>query len=103
MLTCLLCSAVMAVNGDGTPSLCVEYEQEFVSPRRKCVGLLDALEHSEKSSEDAEEETDFPGEEKVMAKYFLIIKIAGSKAEWFWHRGNQLNPLSRKAHCNQHQ
>uniref|UniRef100_A0A8C3QTS5 Regulator of telomere elongation helicase 1 n=1 Tax=Cyanoderma ruficeps TaxID=181631 RepID=A0A8C3QTS5_9PASS len=53
MLICLLCSAVMAVNGDGAPSLCVEYEQEFVSPRRKCVGLLDALERSEKSSEDA--------------------------------------------------
>ncbi|XP_033374916.1 regulator of telomere elongation helicase 1 isoform X6 [Parus major] len=52
------------VNGDGAPSLCVEYEQEFVSPRRKCVGLLDALERSEKSSEDAEEETDLPGEEK---------------------------------------
>ncbi|XP_033374919.1 regulator of telomere elongation helicase 1 isoform X12 [Parus major] len=53
------------VNGDGAPSLCVEYEQEFVSPRRKCVGLLDALERSEKSSEDAEEETDLPGEEKA--------------------------------------
>lgn len=69
-----LCSAVMAVNGDGAPSLCVEYEQEFVSPRRKCVGLLDALERSEKGSEDAEEETDLPGEEKVMPKYFLIRK-----------------------------
>ncbi|KAF2977327.1 hypothetical protein EK904_003295 [Melospiza melodia maxima] len=53
------------VNGDGAPSLCVEYEQEFVSPRRKCVGLLDALERSEKSSEDAEEETDLQGEEKA--------------------------------------
>lgn len=65
---------MMAVNGDGAPSLCVEYEQEFVSPRRKCVGLLDALERSEKSSEDAEEETDLPGEEKVVAKFFLISK-----------------------------
>lgn len=74
MLICLLCSAVMAVNGDGAPSLCVEYEKEFVSPRRKCVGLLDALERSEKSNEDAEEETDLPGEEKVMAKYLLISK-----------------------------
>ncbi|XP_027501918.1 regulator of telomere elongation helicase 1 isoform X4 [Corapipo altera] len=53
------------VNGEGTPSLCVEYEQEFVSPRRRCVGLLDALERSEKSSEDAEEEPDLPGEEKA--------------------------------------
>lgn len=53
------------VKGDGAPSLCVEYEQEFVSPRRKCVGLLDALERSEKSSEDAEEETDLQGEEKA--------------------------------------
>lgn len=74
MLICHLCSAVVAVDGDGAPSLCVEYEQEFVSPRRKCVGLLDALERSEKSSEDAEEETDLPGEEKVMAKYFLVSK-----------------------------
>lgn len=54
--------------------MCVEYEQEFVSPRRKCVGLLDALERSEKSSEDAEEETDLQGEEKVMAKCFLGSK-----------------------------
>uniref|UniRef100_A0A8C5TY42 Regulator of telomere elongation helicase 1 n=1 Tax=Malurus cyaneus samueli TaxID=2593467 RepID=A0A8C5TY42_9PASS len=53
MLICHLCSAVVAVNGDGAPSLCVEYEQEFVSPRRKCVGLLDALERTEKRSEDA--------------------------------------------------
>ncbi|NXU85851.1 RTEL1 helicase, partial [Xiphorhynchus elegans] len=53
------------VNGEGTSSLCVEYEQEFVSPRRQCVGLLDALERSEKSTEDAEGETDLAGEEKA--------------------------------------
>ncbi|XP_071428784.1 regulator of telomere elongation helicase 1 isoform X2 [Pithys albifrons albifrons] len=53
------------VRGDGTSSLCVEYEQEFASPRRQFVGLLDALERSEKSSEDAEEENDLSGEEKA--------------------------------------
>ncbi|KFP76950.1 Regulator of telomere elongation helicase 1, partial [Acanthisitta chloris] len=53
------------VNGDGASSLCVEYEQEFVSPRRQCAGLLDALERSEKSNGDAEEQTDLSGEEKA--------------------------------------
>ncbi|KAJ7427077.1 Regulator of telomere elongation helicase 1 [Willisornis vidua] len=53
------------VRGDGTSSLCVEYEQEFASPRRQFVGLLDALERSEKGSEDAEEEDDLSGEEKA--------------------------------------
>uniref|UniRef100_A0A8C0IIP4 Regulator of telomere elongation helicase 1 n=1 Tax=Bubo bubo TaxID=30461 RepID=A0A8C0IIP4_BUBBB len=52
---------------DGASSLCMEYEQELVSPRRQCIGLLDALERNEKSSEDAEEESDLSGEEKVMA------------------------------------
>uniref|UniRef100_A0A8D0FIS8 Regulator of telomere elongation helicase 1 n=1 Tax=Strix occidentalis caurina TaxID=311401 RepID=A0A8D0FIS8_STROC len=42
------------VNGDGASSLCMEYEQELVSPRRQCIGLLDALERNEKSSEDAQ-------------------------------------------------
>ncbi|KFQ30106.1 Regulator of telomere elongation helicase 1, partial [Mesitornis unicolor] len=53
------------VNGDGAPSLCVEYEQELVSPRRERVGLLDALERNEKGSEDAEEENELFGEEKA--------------------------------------
>ncbi|XP_010176976.1 PREDICTED: regulator of telomere elongation helicase 1-like, partial [Mesitornis unicolor] len=57
--------AVMPVNGDGAPSLCVEYEQELVSPRRERVGLLDALERNEKGSEDAEEENELFGEEKA--------------------------------------
>uniref|UniRef100_A0A8C8B7W6 Regulator of telomere elongation helicase 1 n=1 Tax=Otus sunia TaxID=257818 RepID=A0A8C8B7W6_9STRI len=56
------------VNGDGASSLCMEYEQELVSPRRQCIGLLDALERNEKSSEDAEEEGDLSGEEKVTAQ-----------------------------------
>lgn len=67
MLICHLSYAVMPVNGDGASSLCVEYEQELISPRRPCVGLLDALERTEKSSEDAEEESDLSGEEKVTA------------------------------------
>uniref|UniRef100_A0A8C0ARJ2 Regulator of telomere elongation helicase 1 n=1 Tax=Buteo japonicus TaxID=224669 RepID=A0A8C0ARJ2_9AVES len=58
---------IVSVNGDGASSLCMEYEQELISPRRQCVGLLDALERNEKSSEDAEEESDLLGEEKVMA------------------------------------
>ncbi|KAM9372083.1 regulator of telomere elongation helicase 1 [Phaethornis superciliosus] len=53
------------VNGGGASSLCMEYEQELVSPRRQCVGLLEALEHNEKSSEDAEEGSDLAGEEKA--------------------------------------
>lgn len=67
MLICHLFYALMPVNADGASSLCMEYEQELVSPRRQCIGLLDALERNEKSSEDAEEESDLSGEEKVMA------------------------------------
>ncbi|XP_068006349.1 regulator of telomere elongation helicase 1 isoform X2 [Melanerpes formicivorus] len=51
--------------GEEASSLCLEYEEELLSPRRKCAGLLDALEHNEKSSEGAEEGDDFPGEEEV--------------------------------------
>ncbi|KAM8996481.1 regulator of telomere elongation helicase 1 isoform 2-T2 [Ara ararauna] len=53
------------VSGDGASSLCMEYEPEFVSPRRPYIGLLDALERSEKSSEGTEEESDLSGEEQV--------------------------------------
>ena len=67
MLICHLYYAVMPVNGGGASSLCVEYEQELVSPRRQCIGLLEALERNDKSSEDAEEESDLLGEEKVTA------------------------------------
>lgn len=66
-LICHLYYAVVPVNRDGASSLCVEYEQEFITPRRQCTGLLDALERNEKSSQDAEEESDLSGEEKVMA------------------------------------
>ncbi|XP_064321534.1 regulator of telomere elongation helicase 1 isoform X7 [Phalacrocorax carbo] len=62
------------VNGDGTSSLCMEYEQELVSPRRQCVGLLDALERNEKSSEDAEEESDLAGEEKAQCLSTLSLQ-----------------------------
>uniref|UniRef100_A0A8C3JC05 Regulator of telomere elongation helicase 1 n=1 Tax=Calidris pygmaea TaxID=425635 RepID=A0A8C3JC05_9CHAR len=41
------------INADGASTLCMEYEQELVSPRRRCIGLLDALERNEKSSEDS--------------------------------------------------
>ncbi|NWR64713.1 RTEL1 helicase, partial [Bucorvus abyssinicus] len=62
------------LNGDGASSLCVEYEQELISPRRLCVGLLDALEHTEKSSEDAEEESDLSGEEKAQRLSTLSLQ-----------------------------
>lgn len=66
MLISYLCYAVMPVNGDGASSLCTEYEQEMISPRRRCSGLLDALERNEKNSKEAEEDDDLSGEEKVM-------------------------------------
>lgn len=56
----------MPVNGGGASRLCTEYEQEMISPRRQCVGLLDALERSEKNSKEVEEDDGLPGEEKVM-------------------------------------
>uniref|UniRef100_A0A7M4EG31 Regulator of telomere elongation helicase 1 n=1 Tax=Crocodylus porosus TaxID=8502 RepID=A0A7M4EG31_CROPO len=43
----------LSASGDGAASLCVEYEQGPVASRRQQVGLLDALEHSEKISEGA--------------------------------------------------
>ncbi|XP_067410133.1 regulator of telomere elongation helicase 1 isoform X6 [Emydura macquarii macquarii] len=55
----------LLANGDSATSLCVEYEQELISSRRQPIGLLDALEHNEKSSEGAEEEDSLPGEEKA--------------------------------------
>ncbi|PKK25052.1 regulator of telomere elongation helicase 1 [Columba livia] len=66
---------VMPVNGDGAPSLCMEYEQELISPRRRCIGLLDALERNERSSEDAEkEESDLSGEEKAQRLSTLSLQ-----------------------------
>uniref|UniRef100_A0A8V5H3E6 Regulator of telomere elongation helicase 1 n=1 Tax=Melopsittacus undulatus TaxID=13146 RepID=A0A8V5H3E6_MELUD len=44
---------------DGVSSLCMEYEPKAILPKRPRIGLLDALEHSEKSSEDAGEESVF--------------------------------------------
>ncbi|XP_064023724.1 regulator of telomere elongation helicase 1 isoform X2 [Pogoniulus pusillus] len=62
------------VNGDEASSLCLEYEEELNSPRRKCLGLLDALEHNERSSEDAEEEDDLPGEEEARGLSTLSLQ-----------------------------
>ncbi|XP_033922812.1 regulator of telomere elongation helicase 1 [Melopsittacus undulatus] len=50
---------------DGVSSLCMEYEPKAILPKRPRIGLLDALEHSEKSSEDAGEESDLSGEEEA--------------------------------------
>lgn len=78
MFICHLYYTVMPVNGDGAPSLCMEYEQELISPRRRCIGLLDALEHNERSSEDAEkEESDLSGEEKVRRQRWNKILAMG--------------------------
>lgn len=66
MLICYLHYAVMPLNGGGASSLCTEYEQEMISPRRQCIGLLDALERNEKNSKEVEEDDGLPGEEKVM-------------------------------------
>ncbi|XP_043351971.1 regulator of telomere elongation helicase 1 isoform X18 [Dermochelys coriacea] len=54
----------MGLLGDGATSLCVEYDQELISSRKQPIGLLDALEHSEKSSEGTEDDR-LPGEEKA--------------------------------------
>ncbi|XP_074826470.1 regulator of telomere elongation helicase 1 isoform X4 [Natator depressus] len=54
----------MGLLGDGATSLCVEYDQELISSRKQPIGLLDALEHNEKSSEGAEDDC-LPGEEKA--------------------------------------
>ncbi|OPJ84950.1 regulator of telomere elongation helicase 1 isoform B [Patagioenas fasciata monilis] len=63
------------VNGDGAPSLCMEYERELISPRRRCIGLLDALERNERNSEDAEkEEGDLSGEEKAQRLSTLSLQ-----------------------------
>ncbi|PKU33390.1 regulator of telomere elongation helicase 1 [Limosa lapponica baueri] len=62
------------VNADGASTLCMEYEQELVSPRRQCIGLLDALERNEKSSEDAEEGSDLSGEEKAQRLSTLSLQ-----------------------------
>uniref|UniRef100_A0A8B9FFU7 Regulator of telomere elongation helicase 1 n=1 Tax=Amazona collaria TaxID=241587 RepID=A0A8B9FFU7_9PSIT len=43
---------LLDISGDGASSLCMEYEPKLVSPRRPHIGLLDALERSEKSSEE---------------------------------------------------
>jgi len=66
MLIYYLHYAVVPVNGDGASNLCTEYEQEMNSPRRRCIGLLDALERNEKNSKVAEEDDNLSGEEKVM-------------------------------------
>uniref|UniRef100_A0A8C0FXG0 Regulator of telomere elongation helicase 1 n=1 Tax=Chelonoidis abingdonii TaxID=106734 RepID=A0A8C0FXG0_CHEAB len=54
----------MGLLGDGATSLCVEYDQELIASRRQPIGLLDALEHNEKSSEGTEDDR-LPGEEKA--------------------------------------
>ncbi|XP_064377727.1 regulator of telomere elongation helicase 1 isoform X2 [Dromaius novaehollandiae] len=64
----------MSVNRDVASSLCTEYEQELVCARRQCIGLLDALEHNEKSREDAEEEDGLPGEEKAQRLSTLSLQ-----------------------------
>ncbi|XP_010212249.1 PREDICTED: regulator of telomere elongation helicase 1 isoform X2 [Tinamus guttatus] len=66
--------AGLSVKGDAASSLCIEYEQELLSPRKQCTGLLDALERNEKSREDAEEEDGLPGEEKAQRLSTLSLQ-----------------------------
>uniref|UniRef100_A0A8B9TBW6 Regulator of telomere elongation helicase 1 n=1 Tax=Anas platyrhynchos TaxID=8839 RepID=A0A8B9TBW6_ANAPL len=73
--------AIMPVSGDGASSLCMEYEEKLFSPRKQHLGLLDALERNEKSSEAAEEESGLPGEEEI---YFLFFFLSLSLMEEFY-------------------
>ncbi|XP_058848147.1 regulator of telomere elongation helicase 1-like [Acipenser ruthenus] len=50
-------------DGDGMASLCIEYETDMDSVRRKPVGLLDALEHNDKKP--GQETEKLVGEEKA--------------------------------------
>ncbi|OXB67837.1 hypothetical protein ASZ78_005519 [Callipepla squamata] len=63
----------MPGNGDGASSLCTEYEQEVISPRRRCIGLLDALERNERNRKEVEEE-DLSGEEKAQRLSTLSLQ-----------------------------
>ncbi|KAI6073986.1 Regulator of telomere elongation helicase 1 isoform X1 [Aix galericulata] len=65
---------VMPVSGDGASSLCMEYEEKLFSPRKQRLGLLDALERNEKSSEAAEEESGLPGEEEAQRLSTLSLQ-----------------------------
>lgn len=56
--------AGLLVAGDAEGSLCVEYQQEAVQARRRPVGLLAALEHSEQLAEGPGDEA-LPAEEEV--------------------------------------
>ncbi|XP_006132510.2 regulator of telomere elongation helicase 1 isoform X1 [Pelodiscus sinensis] len=56
--------AGLLANRDGATSLCVEYDQQLIPSRRQPIGLLDALEHNEKSSGGVEDDH-LPGEEKA--------------------------------------
>ncbi|XP_015152087.2 regulator of telomere elongation helicase 1 isoform X3 [Gallus gallus] len=65
---------IVPVNGDGASNLCTEYEQEMNSPRRRCIGLLDALERNEKNSKEAEEDDGLSGEEKAQRLSTLSLQ-----------------------------
>ncbi|XP_025057486.1 regulator of telomere elongation helicase 1 isoform X3 [Alligator sinensis] len=67
----------LSASGDGAASLCMEYEQGPVSSRQQQVGLLDALEYSEKISEGAEEKDGLSGEEK--AKHLSTLSLQYEK------------------------
>lgn len=56
--------AGLLVAGDAEGSLCVEYQQEAVQARRRPMGLLAALEHSEQLAEGPGDEA-LPAEEEV--------------------------------------
>ncbi|XP_028926263.1 regulator of telomere elongation helicase 1 isoform X1 [Ornithorhynchus anatinus] len=61
-------------DGDGAASLCVEYEQELNSSRRQPMGLLAALDHTEKRREDLDESEPLPREEKAQRVSTLSLQ-----------------------------
>lgn len=93
----------LSASGDGAASLCVEYEQGPVSSRQQQVGLLDALEYSEKISEGAEEKDGFSREEKVMTVIKSgVLKFGGyvgpnAKRVWCQLVGTNAAPVRKYA------
>ncbi|MGH0156996.1 UNVERIFIED_CONTAM: hypothetical protein FKN15_032929 [Acipenser sinensis] len=68
-------------DGDGMASLCIEYETDMDSVRRKPVGLLDALEHNDKKP--GQETEKLVGEEKKKNEVPASEQTKAEKAKFF--------------------
>ncbi|XP_041080710.1 regulator of telomere elongation helicase 1-like isoform X3 [Polyodon spathula] len=68
-------------DGDGMASLCIEYETDIDSVRRKPVGLLDALEHNDKKP--GQEVEKLVGEEKKKNEVPASQQTKAEKAKLF--------------------